>query len=38
MARQPRMRSETGIYHVMLLDINRQDIFEERVITENRPR
>jgi len=29
MARQPRQRSGTGIYHVMLRGINRQDIFED---------
>jgi len=29
MARQPRRRSETGIYHIMLRGINRQRIFEE---------
>ena len=29
MARQPRNRSETGIYHIMLRGINRQRIFEE---------
>ena len=30
MPRQPRTSSETGIYHVMLRGINRQDIFEEQ--------
>ena len=29
MPRQPRTASSTGIYHVMLRGINRQDIFEE---------
>ena len=29
MPRKGRERSETGIYHVMLRGINRQDIFEE---------
>jgi hypothetical protein len=29
MARQLRKKSETGIYHVMLRGINRQDIFED---------
>ena len=29
MPRQPRKPSGTGIYHVMLRGINRQDIFEE---------
>lgn len=29
MARQPRKQSGTGIYHVMLRGINRQDIFED---------
>ena len=29
MPRQPRQRSETGIYHVMLRGINRQPIFNE---------
>ena len=29
MARQPRTQSGTGIYHVMLRGINRQDIFED---------
>ena len=30
MPRQPRTSSGTGIYHVMLRGINRQDIFEEQ--------
>jgi REP element-mobilizing transposase RayT len=30
MPRQPRIASGTGIYHVMLRGINRQDIFEEK--------
>ena len=29
MARQPRKQSGTGIYHVMMRGINRQDIFED---------
>ena len=29
MARQIRMKSGTGIYHVMLRGINRQDIFDD---------
>ena len=29
MARQLRKKSETGVYHVMLRGINRQDIFED---------
>ena len=29
MARQARKHSGTGIYHVMLRGINRQDIFED---------
>ena len=29
MARQIRKKSETGVYHVMLRGINRQDIFED---------
>ena len=29
MARQIRKKSGTGVYHVMLRDINRQDIFED---------
>ena len=29
MARQIRKKSGTGIYHVMLRGINRQDIFED---------
>lgn len=29
MPRQKREKSGTGIYHVMLRGINRQDIFEE---------
>lgn len=29
MARQPRKVSGTGIYHVMMRGINRQDIFED---------
>ncbi len=29
MPRQARKESGTGIYHVMLRDINRQDIFED---------
>lgn len=29
MPRQSRKRSSTGIYHVMLRGINKQDIFEE---------
>ena len=28
MARKPRLASETGVYHVMLRGVNRQDIFE----------
>jgi len=35
MPRQARKVSGTGIYHVMLRGINRQDIFENR--SENRP-
>ena len=35
MLRQARKVSGTGIYHVMLRGINRQDIFENR--SENRP-
>ena len=30
MARQIRKKSGTGIYHVMLRGINRQDIFEDK--------
>ena len=30
MPRQPRTSSGTGIYHVMLRGINRQDIFEDK--------
>ena len=30
MPRQPRTSSDTGIYHVMLRGINRQDIFEDK--------
>ena len=30
MPRQERTKSGTGIYHVMLRGINRQDIFESR--------
>ena len=29
MARQIRKKSGTGIYHMMLIGINRQDIFED---------
>lgn len=29
MGRKPREKSDTGIYHVMLRGINRQDIFED---------
>ena len=29
MPRKERKHSETGIYHVMIRDINRQDIFDE---------
>ncbi len=29
MPRSARMKSKTGIYHVMLRGINRQDIFED---------
>ena len=29
MSRQSRKKSSTGIYHVMLRGINKQDIFEE---------
>ena len=29
MPRQSRKKSSTGIYHVMLRGINKQDIFEE---------
>ena len=29
MPRQERLQSATGIYHVMLREINKQDIFEE---------
>ena len=29
MARKPREKSGTGIYHVMLRGINKQDIFED---------
>lgn len=29
MARQMRKKSGTGVYHVMLRGINRQDIFED---------
>jgi len=37
MARQIRKKSGTGIYHVMLRGINRQDIFEDDVITRTDP-
>ena len=37
MARQIRKKSGTGIYHVMLRGINRQDIFEDDVITRTGP-
>ena len=42
MPRQERTKSGTGIYHVMLLGINRQDIFEDdkdylQMITEPSP-
>src|SRR6056297_3473731 len=30
MARKPRRKSETGIYHVMLRGINKQRIFEDK--------
>ena len=30
MPRQPRTSSGTGIYHVMLRGINRQDLFEDK--------
>jgi dimeric dUTPase (all-alpha-NTP-PPase superfamily) len=30
MPRQTRKKSSTGLYHVMLRGINRQDIFEEK--------
>lgn len=29
MARQARMRSKSGIYHLMIRGINKQNIFEE---------
>ena len=29
MGRKPREKSGTGIYHVMLRGVNRQDIFED---------
>lgn len=32
MARQLRKKSGTGIYHVMVRGINRQDIFEDETI------
>ena len=28
MSRQPRLASDSGIYHVMMRGVNRQDIFE----------
>ena len=37
MARQIRKNGGTGIYHVMLRGINRQDIFEDDVITRTDP-
>ena len=36
MARQIRKKSGTGIYHVMLRGINRQDIFEDDDDTRDR--
>ena len=38
MPRQERTKSGTGIYHVMLRGINRQDIFEEPGIKNLSPR
>ena len=37
MARQIRKKSGTGIYHVMLRGINRQDIFEDDLINRTDP-
>ena len=34
MARQIRKKSGTGVYHVMLRGINRQDIFEDGLSTD----
>ena len=34
MARQIRKKSGTGVYHVMLRGINRQDIFEDGLLTD----
>ncbi len=38
MPRSARMKSKTGIYHVMLRGINRQDIFEDEEDYEHRNR
>ena len=38
MPRSTRMKSKTGIYHVMLRGINRQDIFEDEKYYEHRNR
>jgi len=37
MARQIRKNGGTGIYHVMLRGINRQDIFEDDLINRTDP-
>ena len=38
MPRQERLQSATGIYHVMLRGINKQDIFEDDGIGGDSPR